>query len=388
MRIFLLGLMFTEKSLYEAHKYSKCGIQMAPHVFQQNLQNGFEENGVNLRVINIPPIGSFPNHYRKLLIHSEIWGEGNKQIGYINLPIIKHKIQAHKLKLLLKEIRDDDCILVYSLYHPFLQLIRYIKKKKPNVKICIIQTDAISGRNGMPKYMSKRAIKQGNYEVGLAKNCDCFVLLTKYLSEVIETNGRPFSIIECIANDKQVLSHRNTESSNICLYTGTIDREFGILDIVEAFKLLSNAQLWICGTGNTEEILQQEDNNNIRYFGYVPKNELDEYRNKCDFMINPRRPEGTYTLYSFPSKTAEYLMTGKPTIMYKLEGIPNEYDEFLNYLNSDTPNDIARELKEIFCKDYDELVEKAIRGRNYMKNLKSAKAQTKKILEMLQELEG
>ncbi|MGL5011509.1 MAG: glycosyltransferase, partial [Paracoccaceae bacterium] len=50
---------------------------------------------------------------------------------------------------------------------------------------------------------------------------------------------------------------------------------------------------------------------------------------KAHVMINPRRPEGAFTRYSFPSKTMEYLASGRPVIMHWLPGMPEEYRPYL-----------------------------------------------------------
>ena len=84
--------------------------------------------------------------------------------------------------------------------------------------------------------------------------------------------------------------------------------------------------MWICGRGDTV----QETKNvselypNIKYLGFVNQAQVQKYRDQSDFLINPRMPNGSYTLYSFPPKMAEYTMSGKTTIMYKLEGAPDE----------------------------------------------------------------
>ena len=100
-------------------------------------------------------------------------------------------------------------------------------------------------------------------------------------------------------------------------------------------------------------------------------------------MINPRQPSGTYTKYSFPSKTIEYMMSGKPVIMYKLEAIPDEYDQYLNYLTGTTSEQMGEDLKKIFAKDYNELIEIAKRARTYVKENKAAKKQAMQIVELL-----
>lgn len=395
MRIILCGLMFSESGLGLSKKYSKTSLQMAPHLFLTNLANGLRvaSEDVELSVINIMPVGSFPMHDKRLLIRREVWGEDNVGVGYLNLPVVKHHIQKRALireiekKLDLKH-PENNFLLVYHTYLPFLEAVKCLKIKYPAIKTALIATDCVPGRGDMEKYMTPAAVKRGNKAVELAKWCDGFVLLTKYLAEALEIGDKPYVITECIANENQMRCRPNAESKNRCLYTGSISLEFGVCELADAFANLDNAELWICGGGSGKDYIESlaETHKNIKYFGFVDHERLQDIRNECDFLINPRRPTGTYTKYSFPSKTAEYMMSGKPVIMYKLEGLPDSYDKYLNYLSADTPESIKDELTKIFELNYSSLLQKADLGRAFMLENASSVAQAKKIVGLFQKL--
>lgn len=386
MAVVFLGLLFCDESLDDAYKYSKAGVQMAAHIFQKNLIEGLCSIS-DIKVINIPPVGSFPSNYKKLFIKRRSWSIGI-EIGYLNLPLIKRRVQkSHIYKELIKKLDRDNInyLLIYSLYEPFLEVVQKIKMDGYHVKVCLVHTDAVPGRNDMPKYMTKKAIKKGNRVVSLAKKCDSFVVLTKYIAEPLEIGNRPYIVLECVCDENQPENKRKDESDNICLYTGALEKAYGICDMVDAFKNIPNAQLWICGTGDAEKYIKKATKGctNIKYYGFVNKQMVMELRDQCDFLINPRRPEGTYTLYSFPSKTAEYLMSGKPIIMYKLEGIPDDYDPYINYLTRENPADIREELIQIFSSDYRKLKDVALKGREYMLSNKNKSVQAAKIWDLI-----
>ncbi len=395
MKIIFLGLMYSEKTLDYCKKHSKNGLQMATHVFQSNLLQGLESSGVNFKVVNIPPIGSFPINCTKLFFKGENWGKNNYQIPYLNLPIIKQKMQKGQLvkeikKAIIQSKDKDVSIIAYSPYIPFLKAIKQIKKKYPFIKSNLIVTDCIPGREDMDKYMTKSAIKRGNEIVRLAKSIDSFSLLTKHLASALEIGDKPYVITECICNEHQKQATAKNKNDKICLYAGSISEEFGVDTLVDAFSKISGAELWVCGKSNSTtsiEHLQEmaKKHGNIKYLGFVSKEEVEDFRNKCDYLINPRMPTGTFTKYSFPSKTAEYMMSGKPTIMYKLEGVPDSYDEFLNYITETTSDKLKEEIESIFNKDYAELQEKALRARDFLINNNSSKKQVGKILETLKD---
>ncbi len=359
---------------------------MAPHLFQKRLIDGFRKcDGVDLTVINVPPIGSFPMHYKKILSPKAVSG-GDVQIGFINIPFFKYKFQA---KAILREIRkagnlNNDCeIIFYGLHEPFLRVANTIKNEYPNVQITMIQTDAVPGRNGMLK--SKRAARVGDKLVKLAHKVDRFILLSEQLACPLEVGDRPYLLVECIANANQPKSTEKEYSENIFLYTGTTHREYGIVEFVDAFEHLPEATLWICGSGNSDNYIRNKMKKceNIKHFGVLNQKEVATLRDRCDFLINPRRPSGTYTKYSFPSKTAEYMMSGKPTVMYRLEAIPKEYDCYLTYLVEVSPDKIAYELRDIICSDYTKFKVKGHNARQFMLNQKTGGIQARRIYDFL-----
>jgi glycosyltransferase involved in cell wall biosynthesis len=386
MTVTFLGLLFCDESLKDAYKYSKAGVQTAVHTFQKTLIDGLCTTA-DVDVINVPPVGSYPFNYKKLFVKQRSWQKGI-EIGYLNLPIIKHKLQVKKIyTTLTKKLRKNDMnyLLVYSLYLPFLEVVQKIKADGYPLKVCLIQTDAVPGRNDMPKYMNEKAVKKGNKVVSLAKECDSFVILTKYIADPLEIGERPYTVIECICDDNQKINKIKDKSENICLYTGTLEENFNICEMVDAFKKIPNAQLWICGAGNSEKYIRDasEKYENIKFYGYVDRQRVSQLRDECDFLINPRRPTDNYTLYSFPSKTAEYLMSGKPVIMYKLQGIPDDYDAYINYISAKNPAEMREELENIFNSNYDDLKKVAQNGREYILNNKNQYIQASKILELM-----
>ena len=233
--------------------------------------------------------------------------------------------------------------------------------------------------------MTAKAKRQGDRLVAKAKAMDSFVVLTEHLAQTIEAGERPYDIVECICDAGQKEAAKTRGERNRVLYSGTLEKEYGILDVAEAFTHIPDAEFWVYGLGNAAAELEKlsEEHKNVKYFGFADQAVIAQARDQSDYLINPRRPTGTFTKYSFPSKTAEYMVSGKPVIMYKLEGVPDEYDGYLNYLTAETSIGIADELKTIFEKDYDALAEKAKMGRVFAIENKCAKKQAEKIIALI-----
>ena len=379
--------MFDEEGLEEVKKCSKTSIQMATHNFQKTLVSGLScRDDVNLHIINIPPIGSYPINYKKLFIGGKHWGKDNYRIGCINVPFIKRILQKREVeKAILKysNPNDDNIVLMYSLFEPFVYGAIRAKRHVKRLKICLLQTDALAGRNGQEKYDSKKKAQKVNRMIQAGKEIDSYILLTKHLKDVLEVGTRPNLVMEGICNQDQIVNQEKTISSNICLYLGTINEEYGIKEMVDAFIGFPEAQLWLGGSGDAVPYVKQvcKKYDNIKYLGFISGEEMIKVMDECDYLINPRKPTGTYTLYSFPSKTMEYLASGKPSIMYKLEGIPDEYDEYINYLSVNRP--IREQLSAMFACNYEDMLCKAKRGCEFVRNCKNANVQTKRIVDFL-----
>ena len=100
-------------------------------------------------------------------------------------------------------------------------------------------------------------------------------------------------------------------------------------------------------------------------------------------LVNPRKNVGEYTKYSFPSKIMEYLSSGVPAVAYKLDGIPSEYDGYINYVLGDGAEEFAKVLTNVCeCKD-GTYSSRAINARDYVLSNKCAAVQAEKILKML-----
>lgn len=389
--VFFLGLMYSKHSLEEAKTNSKTGLQMAPHIFQQNLLKGFaNRDDINLRVFHVPPVGSYPIHYKKAILHTDDWGIGYKQLGYINVPVLKHLIQERKvINLIEKELdnRRDQFILIYTMYPPYVRACAELKRKHPALHVCLLQTDPVLGKDGIYTRNSSRNIRKGQNLISLMKRFDSFVVLTKYLAEAMEVEDRPYCIVDCIINDSVKAVETTIEKNDRkvrFLYTGSTRSTNGIITMVDAFEHLPEAELWICGGGDSDDYIRCKEKtlSNIKFFGMVEHSKIADIRLQCDFMINPRTPTGGFTKYSFPSKTAEYMMTGKPTVMYRLEGLSEEYDDLLNYIYAEEPEMLACELRNLMMVDRKQLLEKAVRAREYVLKEKSPEAQANRIIRM------
>ena len=101
-------------------------------------------------------------------------------------------------------------------------------------------------------------------------------------------------------------------------------------------------------------------------------------------LINPRPTDLSFSRFSFPSKTSEYMLSGTPILTTRISGIPQEYDEFLNYIDDESYTGIARCIKNILSDSNRRMrYEKAQLARDFITKKKNKNIQTKKIVELL-----
>lgn len=391
-----LGTMFDPKDENKILKKSKIGIPNASNLFQVRVLHGLKENGVNnVKTLNVLPVGVWPRQYSHLFLTQKRWsifGYDCLEIGSLNVPFFKQLIREYYVKKQLELLTESDKeILIYSTYLPFL---RAIFKLKPDVKITLIVTDLPDFYDlGKVSALKRKLREINNKEIyRTLKRIDRFVLLTEQMAAALQVGNRPFTVVEGIADNNSENSERKLDSNSdkkIVFYSGTLHYQFGIKKLLDAFELLSETdlELWICGDGDAAEEIRRMSalDQRIKFYGYVSSEEVSQLRACASVLVNPRNNSGEYTKYSFPSKTMEYLMSGIPTIMYKLDGIPDAYDEHVFYIEGNEAQDIAYKILEVIQLDKTERIKFGEDAREFVLREKNEKAQVKKIVELIQQ---
>lgn len=388
-----LGTMFDPKNEKQILRESKIGVQNASNLFQVRVLHGLKENGVNnVKVLNVLPVGVWPKQYSYLFLKQKRWSIFDcdcLEIGSLNIPVFKQlSRECYVRKQLELLTKNDKEILIYSAYLPFL---RAIFKLKPDVKITLIVTDLPDFYDlGKVSELRKKLRKINNKEIYRAlKRIDRFVLLTEQMADALQVGNRPYTVVEGIADKESERKLNNDQNKKIVFYSGTLHYRFGIKKLLDAFELLLNPdlELWICGDGEAAEEIRKMSllDRRIKFYGYVSSEEVSRLRACASVLINPRNNNGEYTKYSFPSKTIEYLMSGIPTIMYKLDGIPNAYDEHIFYIGGNEAQDIADKIFEVMQLGEKERIKFGEDAREFVLREKNEKTQVKKIIDLIQQ---
>ena len=406
MDILFLGGLFPKDEENSIYKKSKGVVQFAANLLQWNIINGLDTcNDSPIKLLNSIFVGSYPKFYRDIYIKSYIWSHttdaNDMNVGFLNLFGIKQVWRGFAISKQIKKWATNKkqkkkAIIIYSMNTSFIYAAAKAKQINPDIHICLLCPD-------LPEFMSPG--KDRGYIFRILKSVDRFfmnhylkfidssVFLTKYMAERIDIGNRSWIVIEGVVNSKefkfkQLKNNKEKENEkNIILYTGTLNKAYGIMELLEAFKMIDDPSiyLWICGAGEAQPEVEKLENSNFRvkYFGQVNRDYAVKLQQEADLLINPRTNQGEYTKYSFPSKIMEYMLSGTPTLLYRLSGIPDEYYNYLFTIEGDMPEDMARSIRQILNKSPEELAAFGVKAQKFVLAKKNQVVQAQKIIDLI-----
>lgn len=403
MEMLFLGGVFSEEMEKEILAKSKGTVHYAANKLQWNLINGFMNiDEINLQVISAPFIGTYPKDYNDLFIKKQNYLYKNlvkcEYVPFCNLWGYRSISRKNSLKRQVDKFTSDSAsskvIIVYSPHTPFLQAAVYAKKKDPSIHICLIVPD-------LPQFMNLSEKKSGIYnklkEIDInifeenSHYVDSFVLLTEYMKDALKVNNRPYIVIEGMVDESHsFFSEKNFEGEDglkKVVYTGTLNKKFGVVNLVKAFHAVEdpNVVLNICGFGDSELIIKDyaKKDKRIQFLGQLSNEEALNLQENATVLINPRQNNEEFTKYSFPSKNMEYLLSGNPVIAYKLDGIPDEYDNYFFYVKDNAIDSLSTKITEVLNLTNKERYEIGKKAKEFVIKKKNNNEASAKIFSMI-----
>ena len=221
---------------------------------------------------------------------------------------------------------------------------------------------------------------------------DGYIFFSKYMNEKTNPHKKPFIVVEGLPDirisEEEIKQEINRREQ--IFYAGYLIPENGIDTLLQAFMRMQHkdVDLVLCGSGEMEKTLQEYANkcDRIKYMGSLPNAEILFLERQATLLINPRKADHLLTRYSFPSKTFEYFTSGTPSVLTKLEGIPDEYYKYCYVCDSTSAEVLARDLDAVLDIPFTERLAKAKEAFLFVKREKSAEVHTKRILAFLEEL--
>ena len=352
-----------------------------------------------LSLVSSPLIPSFPKNFRKFIYKGtekfEYYGSDAYGTKFVTIPLFKLFFkQKSILKVLCSKVNRNDedyIIIIYGLHTPYLKSAVEFKQKYPKTRLCLVVPDLpmymSSSKNFVYLFLKKIDLLIQNK---MLNSIDSYVFLTDFMKSQFDLHNKKSIVIEGIYNPAISVCDEIGDSiikDNIILYTGTLDKRYGMQDLLSAFEDIPNAELWICGDGDLRDTVLSmiSRGHKIKYWGHVSQKEVIKLQKQAKVLVNPRPSYGEFTKYSFPSKTIEYLASGTPCVMRKLPGIPAEYDDYIVYTKDDSVQSLRDSLCYVLSMSQKELNAFGEKASNFIKTQKNSRTQCEKILKLILE---
>lgn len=278
--------------------------------------------------------------------------------------------------------------IICDAINPLASLCGIITSRKKHIPSIAIVTD-------IPEYMDEgRETIFTRITSWLMSKYDGYVLLTEAMNKHVNLNAKPYIIMEGLCDAESLSNAQECEKckngSFTCVYTGSLSKNTGIEELVDAFadEDLKCADLRIYGGGQLAEKLKKYEKRyaNINYMGIVNNKEAVKAQRKADLLINPRPTDISYGNLSFPSKIMEYMVSGTPVLTTRLPGIPREYFEYMYTVDDNSISSLQDAIKMIMGYTAEERENKGKRARKYVLGEKNCIVQATRILELVGKL--
>lgn len=406
MKILFVTGLYPHESAEQLRELSGNRLQNAANTFQWSVVEGLMDNNYDFEVVSFPFLPSYPVRYSSPKTPDAPIVCRDRQIGSMEsyCALVGYKDISIKRRLrsyVARWINANEShyskllILIYTPHFVFVDAVKDAVKQCCSSKVVIgsIVTDLV---DNMLDFASNRSplkrLQCSIYRsktVAAYRHIDKFVLLTKAMEERIsEAQGNNVVVEGLVKLAELTTKDKHPVDEKIFLYTGALDEFTCVKDLIEAFMLIKSPEyrLIICGAGVLDSYVEEMSkiDSRIEFKGVVPRDESLALQREATCLVNPRKPNGDITKFSFPSKTMEYMSSGTPMIGYRLEGIPSEYYEYM-YTPSDLTNEsLAKTMEYVASVGQAALNDKAKAAYEFLATNKTAKAQVRKMVEFLE----
>jgi glycosyltransferase involved in cell wall biosynthesis len=382
MRIIYLSKTCSKKTFNAIYEKSRVKPQQQDQKFHQMMIEGLHANQIEVIPLSSRPINR--NNLKKVCFRKSV--DQSDDINYIHLSFINLKLFRQitlffsaffeLIKILLKNKKDTYLIadpLNLSLSYATVMVGKLFK-----VPIIALTTDLPSELTGS-KFFKQKVTK-------LIKSYDKHIMLSIYANEKLNPKHKPYLIIEGMVYPEMLKEYPNEEVFTM-LYAGGLSQSSGIETLLQAFDelKLKDAKLQICGSGELVELVESyaSRNHDIIYLGTLKNSEVLILESKAHVLVNPRRSTSEETKYAFPSKIMEYLLSATPILSTKLQGISEEYNQFLIYIKEETVEGFKEGILTFYNMSDDQRLKLGRKGRGFVLTHKTNEMQARRVIEFL-----
>lgn len=371
MRVIFVGSLVDRKTLECLPDASVAGNKM-----QMGFVKGFIHAGIPVNVISAEPHGMWKANKKPIIVKQKNYDDEGvriRTIPYMNFWGIKQLSIFFNVFMRLWKIKREQELffVVYNTMSMFAVPVLCMSKIKGAKSVAIVADLPLQGYKS---FLQKIEDKQ---QQKLICKFDVLIPLTESIVRDFG-KGKPYIVVEagCNPNDYQKkVDMLQAKPIKDVVFSGTLNQLSGIELIISAMRKVNHKsiRLHIYGDGPLRTFVEKAVNecDNIFYHGHVSNDEMIQIQKKADLLVCPRCKDNFTTKYTFPSKILEYICSGVPVLSNRLEGIPVEYENYVNFSESELPEDWSRAIYRILIDNPEFYRAKACEARDYVLNKKS-----------------
>lgn len=371
--------------------YPHTAGAVSSSAFEQAIIEGLEGWGHKVRILS-----DWDNDAGKRFEWSHNHEQRDITVPGISIKYVRlfYKAWAMRRELERNEflLKNVDVTVIYSVHVPYFSLLRKIKRINANCKIILVCPDLSEYMDpSIKKKPLKRMLRklESLYIHCQAREIDGVIWFAEKMKEILPITA-PSIVIEGVFSLSNIDAEDAKEEKRCVAYAGSLNSNFGIQNIIRAFEKLQDIdlELWIFGTGEMENELKQicSHHHRVKFFGFVDRHSLFEYEKTAMLLINARDPKEEYTKYSFPSKMFEYMASGTPVITTRLEGIPDEYYQYVVTMENNSVETIERTIRHCYSLSPQQRHSFGCKAKSFILNEKNSQEQSRRVSVFLEEV--
>lgn len=236
----------------------------------------------------------------------------------------------------VKKLPKPNIIIVSSnSLLPILNVVFYFKKRFNKVKfileirdiwpLSLIELGNFSKKNILIKFLAwveKLGYKKADHIVSLLMDADAHikgVLKETPFKYTWISNGFQIEDDSTYQSIPEKLKQEIPQDAFIVGYAGSLGKANAMKYIIEGFNKLKkdNIYLLIVGSGDEVNFLQRlaQHNENIKFFGRIPKNQVLSFLEECDLLYFSSKDLKLYNYGISANKTFDYMYAAKPILL-------------------------------------------------------------------------
>ena len=361
-----------------------------------------EDTNISMDTINaqgFPPYPIYPEKYIERVEWSRNGRNKDVSIAFNNKKVTRifsqYRGYKKEVEKWIKTVDKNDRLYVI-VYEPVIERLvvaRWIKKVHPNVIVTLIVPD-IPEFVGNVKRRIVRAMKQIRKRIlfELMDVVDKYVFYAEPMADYYRVDKEYYIVMEGSFDPRELAffsSNGDVSSDDIVMmYSGAVTCGRAVDKFVEAFHQIEDPslRLWITGGGNYEQRLKQiaAEDKRIHYYGYLDtRAEVLDLQSKATVLLHVRDKEAISSKYCFPSKLFEYLASGKIVMTVRIDGIPEEYYQYMVVMDDLSTDTIIRSVDYVRSLSLTDRVQMGRAAQEFILKNKTSRVQAEKMVAFL-----